>query len=638
MKKNFFSVFITLLTFVFVSTHYSQSSLPISRNIIKAYEKGTRSYDGKPGPNYWVNSSDYKIVAEIFPETRSLKGRLWATYYNNSPDSLSSFVIRLYQDIMKKGSARDFSVSLNDLTDGIKLDTIIINGIGVDFNSEEYRVRRTSTNLFINNFPSGVPSKGTAKLEIAWSVSIPSITRVRMGAYSDSSFFFAYWYPQIAVYDDIDGWDRLEYGGMVEFYNDIGNFDVELTAPGNFMIWATGLLQNEKELYQPEIFERLQKAKLSDQTINIITAEDYNNKKVYNGKENKTWKYIAKDVPDFSFAVCSGFLWDGISAEIDYSGSRVFTDAVYPVGAKFHDETALFARLALEYFSFESPGIPFPYPKITIFNGEQKWGGGMETPMMCNDGTYTSRGGQVGVTAHEMAHTYFPFYMGTNERKYAWMDEGWASFLTFDLVKRLEPEADELPGFVQALSNSLGNENMISLMTPSYSVQTSGSGLMFYQQPAVAYLILKDFLGEDLFGKALKEYIHRWNGKHPIPFDFFFTFDDIAKEDLSWFWKPWFFEKSFADLGIKAFKQEGNKYEFIIEKIGAMPVPVDLKIIFDDKSEELINQKASVWKKGENEISVSINSKKKIEKIELISVLGPDVDNKNNTYIVNSSK
>ena len=144
-------------------------------------------------------------------------------------------------------------------------------------------------------------------------------------------------------------------------------------------------------------------------------------------------------------------------------------------------------------------------------------------PMMCNNGTYRTRGGTIGVTTHEIAHSYFPFYMGTNERKYAWMDEGWATFLTYDLVREMEPEEDELPGSLSTLNYYLGNEVMLPLITPSYSVTTRGSGVMFYPQASIAYLILKDFLGDELFGKCLREYISRWNGKHPIPYDFFFT-------------------------------------------------------------------------------------------------------------------
>jgi hypothetical protein len=633
MKNYFISfLFITILSGIFATAN-AQSSLYIPRNVLTAYEKGTRSFDGKPGQKYWVNRSEYKIDAEIFPETRTLDGHETITYHNYSPDTLKSLVFHLYHDNMKKGSARNFQVNLNDLTDGIKIDTMIIGNVGVDFKSKEYRVRRTSTNLFVYNFPVKIAPNDSVKIEVRWKQPpLPKETRLRMGAYSDSTFFFAYWYPQISVYDDIDGWDEIEYGGDVEFYNDIGSYDVSLTAPGDYLIWATGVIQNLKELVQPEIFEKYQKAQTSEDIVKIITEDDYKNKKVKNGKDKNTWHFIAENVPDFTFAVCNNYLWDGTSAGVDVAADkRVFLDAISPMDGegKFEKEVAYFTKLAAIYFSTEWPGIVFPYPKMTIFNGDRKWGGGMESPMMCNDGTYQSRGGQLGVTVHEMAHTYFPFYMGINEKKYAWMDEGWACFFTFDLVKRLEPESDELPMFVASLNNSLGNSYMLPLITPSTSATEKGGGLMFYHQPAIAYLILRDFLGEEIFGKCLRGYMNAWHGKHPIPYDFFFTFNNISDEDLDWFWKPWFFEQGFPDLAVKELKSSN---EIVIEKIGSYPVPVDLKVIYDDNSNETIHKTATVWKHGEKEISIKLNNSKKVKSAEILTLLGPDINLKNNSY------
>ncbi len=635
MKKFFNSILLISTLFLFLFNNLpAQSSLYIPRNIQKAYEKGTRAYDGIPGPNYWINRSDYTIKAELFPQSRTVNGHAWITFYNNSPDSLNTFVFRLYQDIMKKGSPRDFSINPADITDGVKIDTLIINSNGVDFKSKSYRVLRTGTNLIISNFPSKVPPKGFTKIEVKWSVVIPKETRIRMGAYDSQTFFVAYWYPQVAVYDDIDGWDRQEYTGATEFYNDFGNFDVEITAPGDNLVWATGVLQNARDILHPNIFERYQQARRSDEIIRIVTSDDIKNKTVTNGKEKNTWHFKAENVPDFSFGTSNKYLWDGSSIEVDYktvTGRRVFVDACYEEGIKYQDEVALFARLSIDYLSNEWPGIPYPYPKMTVFNGEQKFGGGMETPMMCNNGAYPNRAGQIGVTIHEIAHTYMPFYMGINERKYAFMDEGWATFLTYDLVRRMEPKSDELLQTISVLSNTLGNDYMIPVITPSFSSKTYGSGLLFYQQPAIAYLILRDFLGEETFKKALHEYINWWNGQHPIPYDFFFTFDRIAGEDLSWFWKPWFFETGYPDLAIEKVYGEKNP-DVIIKKIGSYPVPIDLKITYKDGSEEIIHKPASVWKYGESTHQLKINSGKEFKKIELISVLGPDVNQKNNMF------
>lgn len=634
MKRTIYSSLIILTTIFFFGSLYAQSSLPMPRNIQKAYEKGTRSYDGKPGPNYWINRSDYTIKAELIPETRTVCGHAWITFYNNSPDSLNTFVFRLYQDIMKKGNPRDFTINPADLTDGIKIDTLIINNTGIEINSKTYRVFRTGTNYVVANFPSKVPPKGFAKIEVKWSVVIPKESRIRMGAYDDKTFFVAYWYPQFGVYDDVDGWDRQEYTGIAEFYNDFGNFDVELTVPGENVVWATGVLQNAQELLRPKVYEKYKLAQNSNDIVKIVTPEDLKNKAVTNGKEENTWHFKADNVPDFSFATSDKYLWDGSAVEVDYkTGRKAFVDACYEEGIKFQDEVALFARLSVEYLSHEWPGIPYPYPKMTVFNGEKRFGGGMETPMMCNNGTYPNRAGQIGVTIHEISHTYMPFYMGINERKYSFMDEGWATFLTFDLVRRMEPDGDELPQTIAALSNTLGNEYMIPVITPSYSTKTQGTGLLFYQQPAVAYLILRDFLGEELFKKALHEYMNLWNSKHPVPYDFFFTFDRIAGEDLSWFWKPWFFETGHADLSIESVTRDENKnIAVLINKSGGYPVPIDLKITFEDGSNEIFHKPASVWKNGNKSFDLKIKNSKDFHKIELISVLGPDSNKQNNIY------
>ncbi len=639
MQKSFKSLLIILsITSFLFNSITAQTKLYIPANIQKAYSKGTRSFDGKPGPNYWINRSDYTIKAELIPDSRTVNGHAWITFYNNSPDSLNTFAFRLYQDIMKKGNPRDFSVNPLDLSDGIKIDTLIINNNGIDFNSKSYRVFRTGTNLVVTNYPTKLPPKTFAKIEIKWSVVIPKETRIRMGAYDSQTFFVAYWYPQMGVYDDVDGWDRQEYTGNTEFYNDFGNFDVELTVPGDNLVWATGVLQNAKDLLHPTILERYQQAHNSDEVVRIVTPADIKNKTVTNGKDKNTWHFKAENVPDFSFGTSNKYLWDGSSIEVDdktVTGKRVFVDACYEEGIKFQDEVALFARLSIDYLSNEWPGISYPYPKMTVFNGEQKHGGGMETPMMCNNGAYPNRAGQIGVTIHEIAHTYMPFYMGINERKYSFMDEGWATFLTFDLVKRMEPEKDEFPQTVSMLSMLLGNDYMIPVITPSYSNKTQGTAILFYQQPALAYMILRDFMGEDLFKKALHEYMNNWNGKHPIPYDFFFTFDRIAGEDLSWFWKPWFFETGFADLSVERvnFDKEKN-ITAVIKNFGSYPVPIDLKITYKDGTNEILHKPASIWKSGDNVYNFELGKRKEFSKIELISLLGPDSNKRNNHYEV----
>ncbi|MEW6005782.1 MAG: M1 family metallopeptidase [Stygiobacter sp.] len=634
MKK--INLLLLLISFFTSFTFAQKNSLYIPRNVLKAYEKETRSFDGKPGKNYWINKADYKIKAELIPAERKVIGSEFITYHNESPDSLNQIVIRLYQDVMKKGSARDFSVNPVDLTDGVQLDTIIIfNGKELNIKDKNFKAQRSGTNLFIRDLPQTIAPKSKATFEIKWSMIIPKETRIRMGAYNDSTFYVAYWYPQISVYDDIDGWDRFDYGGAVEFYNDINNFDVEITVPKNYIVWGSGLYQNADKILKPEIFERYKKAWTSDEIINVITEEDLKNGTTISSEKN-TWHLIGENIADFSWATSSGYLWDATSVEVDNNGRRVLTDAVYPIESKQKgwNEVALFAKLAVQALSTNSPAVPFPFPKVTTFNGETHGGGGMEIPMMCNNGVAASRGTQAGVTLHEIAHSYFPFYMGTNERKYAWMDEGWATFFTSDNIHLIiEQEIGE--GFernINGVGMMMGNE--LDLPTISPSISARGQMLTFatYVKSSSAYYFLRDAIGKDLFDKAMKEYINRWNGKHPIPYDFFFTFNDVVKEDLSWFFKPWFFEYGFPDLAVKNVVSKNKKKNIIIEKVGNVPVPIELEITYKDGSKEKVYKNTSVWKNGIDEYSIQLDNKKEIQKVELITKRSSDANAKNNIW------
>ena len=631
MKKTSLA-FIALV--IFVSTTIAQKqSIFIPKNILPAYEKGTRSYDGKPGPNYWTNHADYKIKAELFPATREVKGEEKIIYYNESPDSMKQLVIRLYQDIMKKGNARDYGVSALDLTDGVKIDTLMINGKGINLKVKDpFGMMRSGTNLFIRKLPETIAPKSTVTIEAKWSILIPKETRLRMGAYSDSTFYVAYWYPQISVYDDIDGWDRNDYGGAVEFYNDKNNYELEYTVPGNFIVWGSGLYQNIEENLKPEIVERYKQSWKGDEIIKVVTKDDLKNG-VTTGKEKLVWKLKADGVSDVSWCASSCYIWDATSVEVDDNGRRVLTDAVYPPKSKSYEEVALFAKLTVQQLSKDLPGEPFPYPKITVFNGETEGGGGMEMPMMCNNGI-GNRPAQAGVTLHEIAHDYFPFYMGTNERKYAWMDEGWATFFTSANIENIVESrgADSFESLFKQVNSAMGREYDIPSMTPSIAARGPLSGFTAYPKAASSYYFLKDVLGDELFKKALLEYIKRWNGKHPLPYDFFFTFNDVAKQDLSWFWKPWYFEQGYPDLAVKSVNTTKGKTEIVIEKAGNTPVPVDLEITYSDNSKENVYRNTTCWKSGNSEVTIELNNSKEVKKAELLTKRSADVFAANNVW------
>jgi len=612
-----------IFMFLLSNEGFPQSSLYMPLNIKKAYDKETRSCDGKPGQKYWQNRSDYKIEVRIEPETRMLHGKETIKYFNHSPDKLKYIVINLYQDLNKYGNIRMRSLRKEALSDGVNIDNIEINGAKV----RKWNQQRYGTNLILY-LPESLQPGDNMTFYIEWDFIIPKGSNIRMGTYGSSTFMVAYWYPQISVYDDIDGWDKIDYTGEQEFYGVYSNYDVSITVPNNVCVWATGVLQNPADVLTAEYYDRYKKALESNSVVNIIKEDDLKGGNIFNQvNEHNTWKYKAENVTDFAFAMSDSYLWDAVSLKVE-EGRNVLISAAYNPDSQDFYEVAEISKVTIDMLSNDFPAVPFPYSRFTVFNGS----GGMEYPMMANDGTRYSKSSTVNVTSHEISNTYFPFYVGTNEKKYAWMDEGWAQVLPIKIQDSLAEGNDQAYRNVSSYLFDAGGEMEMPMMTPSNLLTYPTLGTASYFRPAVAYLILRDILGEEVFGNALREYIHRWKGKHPIPYDFFFTFNDVTGENLDWFWKLWFFERGYPDLAIKDVMHTGSKLKIIVERVGILPIPIALKLIADDLSEIVIHNDASIWKNGDKEIIVEETTDKKIIKVELRSILIPDVNKKNNVY------
>ncbi len=627
MKTLLLSRINIVLIILFSSSVFSQSNLFIPTNIQKAYENETRSLDGKPGKNYWINSADYNIKVSVDPSTRLVKGTEHITYSNNSPDTLKEIVLRLYQNFNKIGSARAFDLNKNAITDGITIDEFKLNNENFNLDSSS-TLEGTIQTLKLKNY---LNPNTNFNFDIGWHFTIPQSGNVRMGTYDSTSFLVGYWYPQIAVYDDIDGWDVYPYNGLYEFYNDFNNYNVEITVPNTFAVWSTGELQNSKSIFTKKYLDRYNEAHHSDEIIHIVDSNEVEAGHIFNSTTpTNTWHYIAKHVPDFCFALSDHYLWDATSLVVDdKTNRRVYIAAAYKKQSKDFFEVDKIARDAINYLSRELPGVPFPFPSLTVFNG----GGGMEYPMMVNDGSSDSYGGDAQLTSHEITHSYFPFYMGINEKKYAWMDEGMAVFLPLGYQEAADPKYDPRGRRFIHYEKVMGNETEMPMMIPSvllgvYQDYRNAS----YNRSAYAYVTLKEYLGDAKFKKAMHEYINRWNGKHPMPYDFFFTFNDAAGEDLGWFWKPWFFDRGVVDLGIKSASYSNGNLKIVIENFGQIPASAPLKII---TAEDTISVSTTIeaWKEGKKEYTIN----KKIDSPVLKIVLGnedyPDINRKNNEFI-----
>lgn len=629
---KYFSILgLLVITLSFGETK-AQTNLYLPKNFTKAYENGTRSFDGKPGANYFQNSSDYKISVEVEPKTRTVKGKATIVYRNNSQDTLKRIYFRMYQDLYRPTTSRDRAITINELTDGITIKSLKINELPVT----DASISRNETTMIV--FPERpVLPLSLTQINIEWSFVIPNGTSIRMGAKDSTTFVVGYWYPQVAVYDDISGWDDLNYNGLTEFYNDFNTYDVEIKVPYDFNVWATGILQNPEEVFSPSILSKYNEAKTSSNIISIIDSNSVKEKNYYNKKSGyNIWHYKASNVTDFVFGTSNHCLWDATSTEWNTSnpevepGTRILVSAAYNMASKDFYSVCKVARDAVVFFSNEFPAVTFPYPSLTIFNGQAR--GGMEFPMFVNDRSARSFNDMVDVTTHEIAHQYFPFYMGINEKKYTWMDEGMAQMLPEEIQDRLSENTRKRKANTTRYENFAGSEMEASMMTTAYLLKGDAFSSNAYFKSSVVYNLLRDYFGREKYSLIMKEYMNRWNGKHPTPYDFFFTFNEVSGENLEWVWQPWFFDKGYPDLSIDAISEQPGKTNFIIKNLGTLPVPVEVTVKYLDGSEKVFSEKMDIWKDGRKQVFFSDDSGKEIKSVILGSDVIPDINSVNNSY------
>jgi hypothetical protein len=474
----------------------------------------------------------------------------------------------------------------------------------------------------------GVPTSAlapgkTTQVSLDFSYVLNKGSHIRTGAIDSGAFFIAYFFPRIAVYDDIDGWNRNPYLGHLEFYNDFCNFNVEITVPGDYLVWATGDLRNRQELLSPAVNKRIDKAETDNGVVTIIDSTDLARKDFINHADSNTWKFQASDVTDFVFAVANHYIWKASSLVVDPStGRRTRVDAAFNPLHKDYFEVIDFARKTVESMSYRFPAWPYPYPHETVIDGLDQ----MEYPMMVNDNPLDSRSDAIMLTDHEIFHTMFPFYMGINETKYAWMDEGWASIGEWLISPMIDSSIVDDYG-VAAVASLSGKDVDQPIVTLSTNEGSSSYFINAYPKPAMGYFYTKDMLGDTLFLKGLHQYIADWHGKHPIPTDFFGSINKGSGRNLDWFWKRWFYDDGYPDLGIK---KVGSAVEIV--NIGGKPLPIDLNIEFKDGTSKKLHRSVAVWEQGNTTVLVPIGSEKPIKKITLGDVHTPDSHPADNVY------
>ncbi|MDR3694651.1 MAG: peptidase, partial [Mucilaginibacter sp.] len=359
---------------------YAQVSLPVPVNIQASYTKGTRSVTGEPGTKYWQNHADYSLKINFDPRSRLLNGTVSVDYINNSPDTLKEVDFKLYPNLYKKGSVRNMPVLPADVSDGVRIKQLSINRQRQD----EKQWAIDGTNMTVKT-PAILP-KQSIHFDISYSYTLNKTSHIRTGQVDSGAFFIAYFFPRIAVYDDIDGWNQQHYQGIQEFYNDFCHFNAEITVPGNYEVWATGNLKNAEEILKDKFVKRLTDAARDDKITDIFTEDDLKAGNITANKTANTWKFEADSVTDFTFAISNHYLWKSGSLVVDpATGRRTRVDAVFNQHHEDYFEVINYARKTVEAMSYQFPKWPYPYPHETVFDGLDQ----MEYPMMVNDNPET---------------------------------------------------------------------------------------------------------------------------------------------------------------------------------------------------------------------------------------------------------
>jgi hypothetical protein len=605
MEKK--SLKLLLAAFVLLAQTGFAQELYMPRNIKESYTDGVRSMDGKPGKNYWQNHGKYTMALTVNADTKIVSGTETIVYENNSTDTIRNLRIRFVNNIHKKSSPRAGINSDDFFTDGLTITALKIEGVVYNEDGKSWATVGTV------KMKKPLPPHGKITIDMDWNYPLSKLSG-REGQIDNTTFFVAYSYPRVSVFDDYNKWDQLPHTSGQEFYNDFNDYTYSVKAPKNYIVYGTGDLLNPDEVLQPEFASRLKKSYTTDEVLHIANEQEVKSGVVTKQNDWNIWKFEAKNISDVCFGLSDHYLWDAGSVVVDKkTNRRASIQAAYDVAGTDFVNSIKNNQYALDWFSNNWPGIPYPFSKMTAFQGFAD----MEYPMMCNDSQMGDPVFAQLVQDHEVAHTYFPFYMGINETRYAFMDEGWATTFEY-LIGIAEHGKEAADKFykefrVQQYINDPSTEEDQPIITMSSQLSDSGYGNNSYGKASLSYIALKDLLGDDLFKKSLHAYMENWNGKHPIPWDYFNSFNTASGSNLNWFFNNWFFTNNYIDLSIK--KVSNNVVS--IENVGGFAIPFDVVITYSDKTKETLHQTPAIWKKNQKQAIVALANKKHITHVTI---------------------
>ena len=552
-----------------------------------------RSSSGVPGPDYWQQRADYTINASLDTATTAISGAVEIRYTNNSPDTLRYVWVQADQNLYRtgsKGSAlfpADSRWGVRGFEGGYTFSDVRINGAAV-----QPRINDTMMRL---DLPSPLmPRGGKATIAIRYSFRVPEHGSDRMGR--DSLLYeIAQWYPRMAVYDDIRGWNTDPYLGQGEFYLEYGDYDYSVTVPAGYVVAGSGVLQNPDEVLTATQRQRLASASHASEVIPVITQSEAAAAKTRKVSGTRTWRFRAQNVHDVAWAGAPDFRWDATS----WNG--VLTQAYYefPKAGRAWEHAAEQTQWTIRQYS--QLFLPFPYPQATSVAGPV---GGMEYPMfvMVHYGSDDPKS-IFGTINHEHGHEWFPMIVGSNERRYAWMDEGFNTYLNGFAQEGRYPGQSAYPTYLKNWGDAVASGTQSPLMTAPDNIEPSALGAIGYRKPAVVMLTLRNHVvGRNAFDTAFREYIRAWAFKHPTPGDFFRNIENSTGEDLSWFWRGFFYTTDVLDIGIDSVGMrtaDGEQFAVIeLRRNTSIPFPVTLRIAYADGTTQDVSLPVNIWAHG----------------------------------------
>ena len=595
--------------------------LPAFEAFEAAVGQGTRRRNGAPGANYWQQWSEYRLSAELNPVSKRLTGQGTITYHNRSPDALPVVYVHLLHNLFSPQARHNTNVPW--AVEGVELDRVAAQGTVLQPAGEKgpgYRVNGTILEI---RLPRPLEPGAKAELDFQWRLRVPPDGAPR-GGQDGEVWFISYWYPQMAVYDDVNGWQIDQYLGNAEFYMGYGDYDVALTLPEGWLVNGTGELANPDEVLSEQTRARLDSAGSAGEVVHVVREEDRGaGTATAAGRDGKlTWRFRARNVRDFAWGTSSKYLWDAVPAAAgDADGdARADTAMVHsfyrPEMRRSHwHETARYGKHSVEFLSRYL--WPYRYPHMTVVDGPASCGG-MEYPMMtCIGGTWDTLS-MYEVTVHEIAHMWFPMMVGSDEKRYAWMDEGITQF----------NQSQAMPDFFKGFDDEARNrEPYISLAEQGGEVELmrhgdrypaySAYGVASYYKMATVMVALRGVLGEETFDRALREYGRRWENKHPMPQDLFNTFEDVSGRDLSWFWRTWFYETWRLDQAIDTVMTTGDSVEVVVANEGRAPMPVHLVVSREAGTTDTVTVPVRVWLDGAKRTTIRVAKEPTIKTIEI---------------------